>query len=164
MTCPCGSNVSYEACCGPLLARVRHAETAEALMRSRYTAFTKSDVRYIVETHVPEGRGSIDEAATSKWMRGSRWLGLTIVGTTGGGPNDDEGTVEFEAHHHVGPEHREHYEVSRFTRRDGRWYYVDGDIGRPQKPVRRAEPKVGRNDACPCGSGLKYKKCHGKAA
>ncbi len=30
--------------------------------------------------------------------------------------------------------------------------------------VRRAEPKVGRNDPCPCGSGKKYKKCHGAAA
>jgi preprotein translocase subunit SecA len=29
-----------------------------------------------------------------------------------------------------------------------------------QKPVT-AEPKVGRNDPCPCGSGKKYKKCHG---
>ena len=29
------------------------------------------------------------------------------------------------------------------------------------KPVRRNEPKVGRNDPCPCGSGKKYKKCHG---
>ncbi len=31
------------------------------------------------------------------------------------------------------------------------------------KPVKREYPKVGRNDPCPCGSGLKYKKCHGKA-
>ena len=31
------------------------------------------------------------------------------------------------------------------------------------KPMRRAEPKVGRNDPCPCGSGKKYKKCHGSA-
>ena len=30
------------------------------------------------------------------------------------------------------------------------------------KPVRRAQKKVGRNDPCPCGSGKKYKKCHGK--
>jgi preprotein translocase subunit SecA len=29
------------------------------------------------------------------------------------------------------------------------------------KTVRREEPKVGRNDPCPCGSGKKYKKCHG---
>ncbi len=33
-----------------------------------------------------------------------------------------------------------------------------------QKTVRRDEPKVGRNDPCPCGSGKKYKKCHGAAA
>jgi preprotein translocase subunit SecA len=32
------------------------------------------------------------------------------------------------------------------------------------KTVRRDEPKVGRNDPCPCGSGRKYKKCHGQAA
>ena len=32
------------------------------------------------------------------------------------------------------------------------------------KTVKREEPKVGRNDPCPCGSGKKYKKCHGAAA
>jgi preprotein translocase subunit SecA len=43
--------------------------------------------------------------------------------------------------------------------------------GAPQKapgkvvvePIRRDMPKVGRNDLCPCGSGKKYKKCHGAA-
>jgi preprotein translocase subunit SecA len=37
---------------------------------------------------------------------------------------------------------------------------VGGDDA-PVKQVRRDEPKVGRNDPCPCGSGKKYKKCHG---
>jgi len=32
------------------------------------------------------------------------------------------------------------------------------------KPMRRDQPKVGRNDPCPCGSGKKYKKCHGAVA
>ncbi|MGB2691441.1 MAG: preprotein translocase subunit SecA [Thermodesulfobacteriota bacterium] len=32
-----------------------------------------------------------------------------------------------------------------------------------KKPIRRQEKKVGRNDPCPCGSGKKYKKCHGQA-
>ncbi|HYU26745.1 MAG TPA: SEC-C metal-binding domain-containing protein, partial [Thermoanaerobaculia bacterium] len=40
---------------------------------------------------------------------------------------------------------------------------VGGDDATP-KTVRRDEPKVGRNDPCPCGSGRKYKKCHGAAA
>jgi len=40
-----------------------------------------------------------------------------------------------------------------------------GEAAAPQKQqtVRRSEPKVGRNDPCPCGSGKKYKKCHGRA-
>jgi uncharacterized protein YecA (UPF0149 family) len=40
---------------------------------------------------------------------------------------------------------------------------VGGDDAKPVT-VRRDEPKVGRNDPCPCGSGKKYKKCHGAAA
>ena len=38
------------------------------------------------------------------------------------------------------------------------------NAGRQQGPVqpRKAEPKVGRNDPCPCGSGKKYKNCHGR--
>ena len=35
--------------------------------------------------------------------------------------------------------------------------------GLPPVPFRRAEPKLGRNDPCFCGSGRKYKKCHGAA-
>ena len=41
--CPCGSLLAYAVCCGPLLTGERHAETAEALMRSRYTAFAVAD-------------------------------------------------------------------------------------------------------------------------
>gem|GEM_PF-2035111 len=33
----------------------------------------------------------------------------------------------------------------------------------PATPFQRSEPKVGRNDVCPCGSGKKFKKCHGVA-
>jgi preprotein translocase subunit SecA len=39
----------------------------------------------------------------------------------------------------------------------------EGD-GEKQKTVRREQPKVGRNEPCPCGSGKKYKKCHGATA
>jgi preprotein translocase subunit SecA len=37
-----------------------------------------------------------------------------------------------------------------------------GEPGAQVEQVRRERPKVGRNDPCPCGSGKKYKKCHGK--
>jgi preprotein translocase subunit SecA len=38
------------------------------------------------------------------------------------------------------------------------------DEGEPSKPTHRDQPKVGRNELCPCGSGKKYKRCHGAAA
>jgi len=37
----------------------------------------------------------------------------------------------------------------------------DHDHGPRPEPVRRVEPKVGRNELCPCGSGKKFKKCCG---
>ncbi|MBI4478001.1 MAG: preprotein translocase subunit SecA [Acidobacteria bacterium] len=49
--------------------------------------------------------------------------------------------------------------VSPFDRRPAR---AGGDD--VIRTVRREEPKIGRNEPCPCGSGKKYKKCHGAAA
>jgi len=42
--------------------------------------------------------------------------------------------------------------------------YFSGSAGAEPLTVKRKEAKVGRNDPCPCGSGKKYKKCHGAAA
>jgi preprotein translocase subunit SecA len=42
--------------------------------------------------------------------------------------------------------------------------FSNGDGTAHQQPVSNHGPKVGRNDPCPCGSGKKYKKCHGAAA
>jgi preprotein translocase subunit SecA len=39
---------------------------------------------------------------------------------------------------------------------------ASGESADDAQPVRRDGPKVGRNDLCPCGSGKKYKHCHGK--
>jgi len=46
-------------------------------------------------------------------------------------------------------------------RRGGGKARTAGD-GATTAPIKRERPKVGRNDPCPCGSGKKYKKCHGK--
>jgi uncharacterized protein YecA (UPF0149 family) len=45
---------------------------------------------------------------------------------------------------------------------DNRAYWFERSIPDPTDPIRRESPKVGRNDACPCGSGKKYKHCHGR--
>jgi SEC-C motif-containing protein len=130
-------------------------------MRSRYTAFVRGDIDYIVATHAPEGAAEIDRAETEKWSRESEWLGLTIMATEAGGAGDENGIVEFVARFRAGGHDLAHRERSRFRRIDGRWFYVDGDTVKP--PPVRAEARVGRNDPCPCGSGKKYKRCHGAA-
>jgi SEC-C motif-containing protein len=164
MKCPCGSDVALEACCGPAISGERPAPTAEALMRSRYTAYTQKKGGYIVETHDPATRDEVDEKATQRWAEETEWLQLQVLSTEKGGEQDEDGKVEFVARFKDtrGREHS-HHEHSTFKRVDGRWYYHDGEVQK-QSPIKRAAPKVGRNDPCPCGSGKKYKKCCGGAA
>jgi SEC-C motif-containing protein len=157
--CPCGSGRPFEACCGPHISGATPAPTAEALMRSRYSAFVKADVDYLHDTLAPESRHDFDRAETERWARESRWQGLEIHAAEGG-EGDETGAVEFTARYvHKGKPFA-HRELSKFRKEAGRWVYVDGTVGAP--PVeQRVAPKIGRNDPCPCGSGKKYKKCCG---
>lgn len=121
-SCPCGSARAYADCCGPLHAGTAQAATAEALMRSRYSAFVRADADYLLASWHPSTRPAsvdMDDAAAT------RWLGLEVRQHT---PLDaDHATVEFIARWKVGgaPAVRLH-ELSRFVREDGRWYYMDG--------------------------------------
>lgn len=155
--CPCGSDRSFDDCCAPFLSGAAVAPTAEALMRSRYTAYTKGDVEYVERTHLPATRDGFDRASAERWMSGSDWLGLTICGTEAGGPDDDAGVVEFECRYRMDGAIHTHREISRFVRVEGAWFFEDGVLA----PRTRTAPKAGRNDPCPCGSGKKYKKCCG---
>jgi len=156
--CLCGSGQPFESCCGPLL-NGEAAPTAEALMRSRYTAYAMGKVDYIAATHAPEAQEDFDQAGSEEMSRKVKWKGLTIEATTGGGPDDETGTVTFAARFAAQGQEQMHREISTFRKEDGRWYYVDGDVN-PTLPPRRVE-KIGRNEPCPCGSGKKYKKCCG---
>jgi SEC-C motif-containing protein len=129
-------------------------------MRSRYTAYAEHAVDYIVGTCVQKDGAGIDVKQTRDWSEKSRWLGLKIISTEKGGPADTEGTVEFEASYEREGLKDIHHERARFKKQDGRWLYDEGDI-EPKTGVR-AGPKVGRNEPCPCGSGKKYKHCHGR--
>ena len=152
--CPCGSGVTRAACCGPLIDDEAHAPTAVALMRSRYTAHVERATSYLDRTAAPRARGGGDDGPTV------RWLGLSVLETTGGGPRDEAGTVTFEARYDTGKGEQVMRERSRFGRVEGRWIYTGGDLG--GGTVRREAPKVGRNHKCPCGSGKKYKRCCGR--
>jgi len=156
--CPCGSGEPFSGCCGPLLDGVP-AESAETLMRSRYTAYVRGSIDYLIETHDASTRGEVDRAGITAWSHQTEWLGLEVLETVRGGVADDEGIVEFIARGRSGDQPFEHHERSHFRRRDGRWFYVDGKQLRDPTRVTR---QVGRNDPCPCGSGMKYKRCHGR--
>lgn len=167
--CPCGSGLLLQSCCLPLIQGKKTAETAEQLLRSRYTAFTRGDVDYIVSSHHPRTREHVKRDEIEEWSRTSEWLGLEILKSEAGGPNDEKGALAIHVRYRsteaveegaVPGEVTDHLELSLFERDEAQWKFVDA---RPLKtgPIRREEPKIGRNDPCPCGSGKKHKKCCG---
>jgi len=156
--CPCGSGIPYKKCCEPYISGKEIPPTAEKLMRSRYVAYSQQNNQYILDTWHSSTKPDIPNPAEDPHVK---WIGLKILNTDMGGPNDTKGFVEFRARCRVKGEAGGLDEASEFVKEDGRWYYVDGSAISPQK---NAETKVGRNDPCPCGSGKKYKKCCGKAA
>jgi SEC-C motif-containing protein len=121
--CPCGSNKNHTACCAPYVESNTPAPTAEALMRSRYTAYTLLREDYLLATwHTSTRPTSLDLAADAA----TKWIGLEVKRHEQ--QDTDHATVEFIARYKVnGRAHRLH-EVSRFVREDGRWFYVDGEI------------------------------------
>lgn len=126
--CPCGSNLDEAVCCAPVIAGTTPATTALALMRSRYTAYVRGAVDYLVATHAPPARDRLDRAAIAAWSRDTHWLGLEIVATERGGVGDTAGVVEFIARGLTAGRPFAQRERSRFTKVDGRWLYVDGDV------------------------------------
>jgi len=154
--CPCGRAITYAECCGKYIDSKATPPTPETLMRSRYTAFTQSNIEYIQQTMRPPASLDFDENAAKEWSSSVTWLGLEVISSS---ENGNSGQVEFRALFKTGNEHRLMQERSLFTKaEDGRWYYIDGEA--PQKTVRVTH--VGRNDPCLCGSGKKSKKCCGQ--
>lgn len=156
--CPCGSGSALEACCAPIVGGAP-APTAEALMRSRYTAYVLKEVDHIERTHAAEIRDTFSREEAEELARAVEWSGLEIRAVSGGGTTDDTGTVEFISRYKMNGQIQIHHEKSAFRREDGQWVYVDGEMN-PKGPPRTVA-KVGRNEPCPCGSGKKYKKCCG---
>ncbi len=157
--CPCGLEQTYEKCCAPFINGKALPPTAEALMRSRYSAFVKGAVDYIVESHHPDTRSEVNPEEIKSWSQHSKWLGLEIREKDKGAAADSTGQIEFVCRYEVDGQGLEHHELSDFKKEDGRWYFVDGKIIRGQ--FKRQGPKIGRNDPCPCNSGKKFKKCCG---
>ncbi len=115
-SCPCESMLPYDACCGPLLRGEAQAETAEALMRSRYTAFVEGQSNYIFRTWHPKTRPARVTLDPSL-----EWVSLVVH-------ESSLQTVSFTAQWRRGSASGELREQSRFEQRAGRWFYLDGEV------------------------------------
>lgn len=151
--CPCGSGKEYSRCCGIYISETATPETAEQLMRSRYTAFYNGEVEYLQKTLHSSKRTEESDKQYQEGVLNTQWLKLIILETEKGEGADTEGTVEFAAFY-VDEEAGEIHEKSKFIKEDGRWFYLSGHFLPFVKQQRNAE--------CLCGSGRKFKKCHGQ--
>lgn len=122
-------------------------------MRSRYTAYTIADVDYLLQTTHPDTRQNYQRANLLDWANRSTWLNLSIIGSNNL-QSKSEGTVEFVAHYKENEILKTHHEQSLFKSVKDVWFFHSGVILEPP-----ANKDIGRNTACPCGSGKKYKRC-----
>ena len=119
--CPCGSGSSFENCCGPFISGLKLPETAEQLMRSRYSAYATLAIDYLVMTTHVSTRKLFSRKDIEKWAKSNTWLKLEVLNST-------DTTVEFKAYFREGMGIPQvHHEYSNFVCEEGRWYYVDAD-------------------------------------
>ncbi|ALM47486.1 preprotein translocase subunit SecA [Flavobacterium psychrophilum] len=118
--CYCGSGMPFSACCELYISGIEKAPTAEALMRSRYSAYAVHNADYLWNTTHPKERKYHSKAAMLDWAKSNQWLKLEILFA-----NDT--IVEFKAYYLDNTLRAQvHYEKSVFAKEDDSWYYIDG--------------------------------------
>ncbi len=123
--CPCGSKKYFDECCGLYISGKFIPKTPEALMRSRYSAYTRGDVDYIQKTMCGLASQGFNPDDAREWATRSQWLGLTVIATSM--ESATKGFVEFSAHYQLDGKDHQIHERSEFHCIDKRWYYVDGN-------------------------------------
>ncbi len=122
--CPCGSGDDYAECCRPAHCKHAMADTAEKLMRSRYSAFVLKMGGYLLQTWHPANRPKRLDLSDDSTC----WTGLEIIARQAGGVTDKRGKVEFKAFYRTEDGRGCLHELSRFRRENGLWFYLDGKI------------------------------------
>jgi SEC-C motif domain protein len=122
--CPCGRRNTYPKCCGQKHVDIALALTAEDLMRSRYTAFTKGMGDYLMSSHHSSTRPLERKLEIVSWANSVKWAQLEIITKSEGGFNDKKGTVEFKAHFKEKGKKTFIHENSTFIRENGHWVYL----------------------------------------
>lgn len=121
LSCYCGSDLSFEKCCEPILSRKLNATTAEVLMRSRYSAYATHNADFLIATTHSSTRATHSKDEILYWATSNQWQRLEIIRVT-------SNTVEFKAFYFNSSQQLQvHHEHSRFVEENGQWMYVDGD-------------------------------------
>jgi SEC-C motif-containing protein len=123
--CPCGSQEHYKDCCKAFHDGAQVAETAEKLMRSRYSAYVKNNKNYLLDTWHSSTRPKAEEFELDDNSE-FRWLQLKVIKTELGSSRDNEGLVFFEAQYRFQGQEGTMQEASKFVKEDGKWFYIEG--------------------------------------
>ncbi len=153
--CLCGSGLQYSLCCGRYHNGDAIPPTAESLLRSRFTAYAQRNAAYLLASWDKTKRpAEIDfTQETAEWQK------LQILSIKKGAAWDSKGLIDFKAFYQQDGEAYFMHEISRFSKIGQHWFYLDGVI----KAVGKVSSatNLGKNAACGCGSGKKFKRCCG---
>jgi SEC-C motif-containing protein len=123
MNCYCGNNSTYQKCCEVYHKNGGKTETAQQLMRSRYSAFVLANGDYLMETHHPKTRPLKEKKAMVSWAKSVQWIKLEILETSKGMQNDTEGIVTFNAYFYENGKVDVIHEKSTFIKENNYWKY-----------------------------------------
>ena len=123
--CPCNSSMPYTSCCMPFHKGKEKPETAEQLMRSRYTAYYLALVDYLVTTTHPNKLQPNYKHQLEITKNDTDWKSLEILSTSMGTKTDKIGKVRFIARYIMNGKQGEMEEHSRFRKYKGNWVYFD---------------------------------------
>lgn len=130
MFCYCCSKLAFKDCCQPFISGAEKPATAEALMRSRFSAYATGAVEYLLRSTHPSTRKFHDARTIEDWANANVWQRLEIIAKSAGEARDKKGTVEFKAYFlDAENQPRVHHELSNFEKYLGKWFFVGGKIG-----------------------------------
>lgn len=120
--CPCGSGKPFANCCEPYLRGSAQAPDAEALMRSRYTAYTLMDEPYLLATWHASTRPAALKLAEGDANAQPQWIGLKVKAHKV--EDASHASVDFVARYRINGRAHKLEELSYFVKEQGRWYYL----------------------------------------
>lgn len=173
--CFCGSNANLSSCCQPYINKEIPVQSAEQLMRSRFSAYAIGDAEYIYDTYAKSSQKAQSVKDIDDWSKSCVWIALKIYPMAISDNKATEQFVEFSAFYITNNILCELREKSRFILEEiiekhaeehteknipansdineestlktplKQWRYIDGDI------ITNTElANIKRNELCPC--------------